>query len=1263
MQELRRKLRKLKRKQLAPKEPPPQLDSSPAPAPDNAREKTYGLFLLSGNDLPDDSKEEDAIGVDIVAIHGLNGDAYTTWQHENGTLWLRDLLPNSLPGSRVFTYGYPSELLWSSSVATLRHYSGNLLNSLRAISEGPQRPIIFVCHSLGGIVCKQALVLAHEDDRLYSDILSATSAIVFFGTPHRGSKGADVGKIVGRVVNMCLRASQTAGIAGTIRDDLLTTLGSNSQALSDLAVSSRNRLRDLDIVTFHETETMPGLSELVVDPHSAILGLPDEDIIPLFANHRTMCRFGGAKDDGYSYALKAIKRLVKNALFNREMEMKSFRTSSTQSLTEAERSCMALLNSIHLAEYKAQLPRPVQGTCSWILDNPAYQSWIAAKESRVLWITGEPGCGKTMLSAYLAEHLRLHRADPNTPQVFLFICDDKVTSQRDAAAILRGILYQILQQHRKLIKHVKKRFEMEGPSLANSFPALWELFLKLVANTTSGPVGVIVDAIDECEARTRNSFLNAMMRLVNESQDEHRQSQNYVKFLITSRPSLGNSYNLTGTMTTRLPIEQNHNVVNEDVKLVIRSKVGEISNKFHCNDDTKNYLEQLLYSKSDQSFLWLNMVLRSLEGSSKASKSDFERIINTFPENLEATYSRFLREIPPNNQEDARKILQLLIGSSRPLTLEEMDTAFTIQRKHEALPDLLNDRQFSISSTLQDIVGSFVRINGVQSSARDSTVSLIHQSAKEYLTDLALRSADKTVQSLAIPLPEAALSISQSCMRYLLLKEFQTDIFAPEDISLEPSSPDSCPSDPFTDFDTKGLSLGLDDYPSLDNLFKHSQYIGEEQCTLIAQRYEVFDYAATFWAEHYSLCEAIAPDHVHEAARQLTATLSCVQTNWLRYYWVKRNMEYSFPDNFETIEIAAFFNLTTLLAETLAKADFEEAKKGRALFWAARMSSLGSIRVLLHHGTDSNSTGVDQDTPLTISAQYGHLDALKLLLSASQIDISLPGRSGRSALSFAAGNGHLDIVEALLENGAFRPDEQDHTHWTPLFWAVLGDHASIVQSLLKQPAIDINHVDKAGRSALSWAAGEGSVRVLKVLLRHPSVDLNLADAKGRSPLSWAAGNGQREVVSILMHTKGIDKASKDHDLRNAISWACQGGHTNTLRILLNNNCGGEDDVDIDSWTPLLWALFIQSPKTVETLLSTRRVQIDRQDDVGRTALMWAASYGYLDVVQLLVSWGANLHITNQKGQTAADVAKSQEHMEVWEFLKTQRSQKVGSGVE
>jgi ankyrin repeat protein len=148
-----------------------------------------------------------------------------------------------------------------------------------------------------------------------------------------------------------------------------------------------------------------------------------------------------------------------------------------------------------------------------------------------------------------------------------------------------------------------------------------------------------------------------------------------------------------------------------------------------------------------------------------------------------------------------------------------------------------------------------------------------------------------------------------------------------------------------------------------------------------------------------------------------------------------------------------------------------------------------------------------------------------------------------------------------------------------------------------------------------------------------------------------------------VHQTGIDKATKDNDLRNAISWACQGGHTDTLRTLLKNKCGGEDDVDVDLWTPLLWALFIRSPATVEALLSTRRVNIDYQDGYGRTALIWAASYGYLDVVQLLVSWEANLRIKNLAGHTAADVARLESQLEVCEFLEGQLGEEAEEIVE
>jgi hypothetical protein len=491
---------------------------------------------------------------------------------------------------------------------------------------------------------------------------------------------------------------------------------------------------------------------------------------------------------------------------------------------------MILLNSVYLKEYKAQLPRPVQGTCAWILNHPAYMTWNKAEETRLLWITGGPGCGKTMLSAYLTDHLRLKRATAPKPKVFFFFCDDKITSQRDANAILRGILYQILQQHRKLIKHVKSRFELDGPSLANSFPALWELFLKVAAESTPGTVGVIVDAIDECEIGTRNSFLRAVNQLVNERKETHRRDRNCIKFLITSRPSLENSHHLMELMENRLSIEQNQVIVSEDVRLVIRSRVGEIASKFQCHDEIKQYLEETLYTKSDQSFLWLSMVLQSLESSRRASKRDFEKIINTFPQNLQATYGRFLSVIPLRDREDARKFLHLLIGASRHLTLMELNTAFTIDQRHKSLADVVDDLQLSIRSTLQGIVGPFVRVKEVDRSSKDDhVVSLIHQSAKEYLTDLALHSTDKVVQNLGVPLVDAALDMSQSCIRYLLMDEFKTDLFAPEKTSIESSSPSSSPVLPFTESEETDFDgpLGLDDHLGLKSFFKDSQELEE----------------------------------------------------------------------------------------------------------------------------------------------------------------------------------------------------------------------------------------------------------------------------------------------------------------------------------------------------------------------------------------------------------------------------------------------------
>ncbi|KAM5521100.1 ankyrin repeat protein [Fusarium oxysporum f. sp. phaseoli] len=1199
--------------------------------PNEPHKGKHGLFKLA--DSKPDPKGSQNHPVDIIAVHGLNGDAFSTWRHQpDGTLWLRDLLPKSLPGCRVYTYGYPSKI-FSQSSARVQEYARNLLISLRDIREDStigKRSIIFVCHSLGGIVFKQALVIAHEDNNLYGEILKSIIGVVFLATPHRGSTVANFASVVGTIINT-FRATPSAGMGPrAIRTDLLNHLIYDSDALQDLNMSARNRLGNICVVSCYEDKPTAPLSSLIVNRASATLGIPNEEPIPMFEDHKSISRFSG-ETESYKKLAGALRRI---ALLSSDVSPALKRASthsSTLVLSDLERTCMALLND-HDAAKDTEIPqKPVPGTCQWIRGHHLFVSWLTQGSSALLWLTGHPGSGKTMLSYSLAQYFNDVRMRPQN--VLIYLCQNK-NKQTDGRAVLISLILQIIDRHRSMIRHIRPVFERQGSSMIQSFALLWRIFLKITMDPKAGSLYVVLDALDECERASCHQLLESISDMLADSSSPV-QSGSRVKFLITSRPFLHQSYATTKkALRCQISIDDGQTGYSDDLRVFIQERVHEISLNRQFSSDIKDFLYETISAKADRTFLWIHMVLASIEKSLLTSRKDFEKIISNIPEGLAEIYQRYLSAIPVDYQDDATNLLKLLLSCLRPMHLDELNIAFTINDSHITADDVLRDTQNSMAHTVQGILGSIVRVTGRH-------VSLVHQSVKDFLLEQGAVGYDSFSTMRTVDSRSSALRLATVCIQYLLLDDFKVDFFPTNGAPTEadPELPDLFDELPPGDFSGNFWDEDGHDLAS-DVLFREPDAHHPDLCDSLVSNYSFYSYASLHWAEHFAACEEAASVDLRIAARSLldNSTASC--RNWLCFYRTRSST--SVEDDILTQDpmlLASQFDLDTILNDLLSSCDPSQAIKNQSLYWASRFGHVRIVASLLRAGAEPNSRTSDGQTALTVASEHGNFTCVVRLLADERTSVNMPGRKGRTALSFACSSGHDKIVNELLSHSACSPDDPDNSGATPLFWAVGGGHHSIISTLARLRSIDLNHRDKTGRTAVSWASGDGMADTLAKLLKLPGIDVNIKDDKGKSPLSWAAANGCASAVEVLLTSTRVDKASVDDDKRNAISWASGGGHHHVLVKLLDGGCPGVDTKDIDGWTPLAWAIQTDSPDTVRVLVNNEQVQLERRDGGGRTALSWAVEYGHAKVVKVLLQAGADPEARSNRGSTPISIAK------------------------
>ena len=217
----------------------------------------------------------------VIFVHGLGGHAYGTWQHgDNDGLW-PGWLAQDVPGLCTWTMSYAAPPTnWLGNAMPLQDRAVNLLERLLVEPGLSDGPLIFVCHSLGGLVVKQVLRQASDQRTRRPEaeaLLGRVRAVIFIATPHKGSAQATWMDWLRLVVwpAMTTRA-----------------LARNDPQLRELNTWYRNWSDGVVPPLKHQIfyESRPSAAGLIVDEDSADPGFAEAVAVPIDANHTEICK-------------------------------------------------------------------------------------------------------------------------------------------------------------------------------------------------------------------------------------------------------------------------------------------------------------------------------------------------------------------------------------------------------------------------------------------------------------------------------------------------------------------------------------------------------------------------------------------------------------------------------------------------------------------------------------------------------------------------------------------------------------------------------------------------------------------------------------------------------------------------------------------------------------------------------------------------------------------------------------------------------------
>ncbi|CAD6447526.1 9d524d8b-d700-47ec-82e7-6433cbb3f74f [Sclerotinia trifoliorum] len=346
----------------------------------------------------------------------------------------------------------------------------------------------------------------------------------------------------------------------------------------------------------------------------------------------------------------------------------------------------------------------------WVFKNAEYQQWYNDQSSRLLWVRGDPGKGKTMLLCGIIDEIRTS----NNYALAYFFCQSNVDTINSAISVLRGLIYMLLDEEPSLIRHLQKEYEVSGKQLfegINAWVALSNILKNILHDESLKPIILIIDALDECE-----KDMVKLLRLIVSSLTGFPR----VKWLVSSR-NWSEIEEALGPIEERtsLNLELNTHTVSIAVDWYVRDRVGKLASKRKSIEKNRTTVESYLLENANGTFLWVALVCQNLQELRFFTTSILQ---DYYPPELNPLYERMLQQILDIKEpgvtgvtELCLQLMAIVVVAFRPITLCELAR--------------LIGSEIHLEEIIQ-LCGSFLVV-------RNQSIFFVHKSAKDFLSEKA----------------------------------------------------------------------------------------------------------------------------------------------------------------------------------------------------------------------------------------------------------------------------------------------------------------------------------------------------------------------------------------------------------------------------------------------------------------------------------------------------------------------------------------------